>query len=407
MHRRVPLAGTTLLAALAALGALPRAAAQNASDLAGRERAGGRVQPRPWDDWVAPYVDSTWTAFAADLLAWAVIAAFVVLVAVPLLKWLSHRVPGDADDRMVAIVSGPAFLLVFAFGIVDSLRQFGLSPGLARGLEQAWTVLLILTLTVVAYRVWHQVIRGVGHRVSRRTASRVDDKLFPIFDKAGGVLIVLAGIWITVDSFGIDMTLFAAGGAIGGLVIAFAAQDSLANFFAGVQILLDQPFREGDRIEIQEENTWGDVVEVGLRSTRIRTRDNRIVVVPNSLIGNNAVINHSFPDTSYRLTAELGIAYGSDVEKARRAMVEAVAGVDGVDGAREAQALFMAFGQSSLDFHVRYWIDSYEDTRLIQDRVHTALEARLRAEGIEIPFPQRVLWNGAKPAEPAEPVVAG
>ncbi len=356
--------------------------------------------PRPWDTWLAPYLDGPLQRFLGDIVAWVLVGLLVVLVVAPLLKWATRRIPGDLDSHVVGIVSKPAFILVFAFGFVDSLHQFDISGRLGNALDNTWNALLIVVLTYVAFRLWHEILRGVGRQVSQRTETDLDDQLFPLVDKTGGVIIIIVGIWLTIESFGIDMTLFAAGGAIGGLVIAFAAQDSLANFFAGVQILLDRPFREGDRIEIKDENTWGDVVEIGLRTTRVRTRDNRLVAIPNSLIGNNAVINHSYPDSSYRLTVPIGIAYGSDIEHARGLMVSAVQAVEGVDPDQRVEALFRGFGDSSLDFHVRYWIPSYVDTRRIEDRVNTALERALREGGVEIPFPQRVLWNGAAPSQP-------
>ncbi len=355
---------------------------------------------RPWDSWLAPYVDTALERFLGDIVAWVLVGLLVVLVVAPLLKWATKRIPGDLDSHIVGIVSTPSFVLVFAFGIVDSLHQFDLSWRLARNLDNTWNALLIVVLTYVAFRLWHEILRGVGKQVSARTETELDDQLFPLIDKTGGVIIILVGIWLTIGSFGIDMTLFAAGSAIGGLVIAFAAQDTLANFFAGVQILIDRPFREGDRIEIKDENTWGDVVEIGLRTTRVRTRDNRLVAIPNSIIGNNPVINHSYPDASYRLNAFVGIAYGSDIEHARSIMINAVQAAEGVDTDKPVEALFLEFGESSLNFRVRYWIPSYADTRRTLDRVNTALERALREGGVQIPFPQRVLWNGATPGAP-------
>lgn len=334
--------------------------------------------------------------FVASLLAWVVIAFLVMLVVAPTLKWLAARTPTHLDGVIIGIVSTPGFLLVFTFGLVDSLAVFDLPAWGLAALERIWHLVVVVVLTYVVYRAWHEVILDVGKHMSRKTATSLDDKLYPLFDKIGGVIIIIAGVWFIVASFGINMTFFAAGGAIGGLVIAFAAQDTLANFFAGVHLLVDQPFREGDRIEIQEEDTWGDVVDIGLRATRIRTRDNRLVIVPNSVIANNLIINHSFPDTEYRLSAKVGVAYGTPLEKARRTLIDAVQGVEGVED-REVQALFRNFGDSSLDFDVRYWIRSYLDTRIIEDRVNTAINDALAREAIEIPFPQRVLWSGAKP----------
>ena len=107
----------------------------------------------------------------------------------------------------------------------------------------------------------------------------------------------------------------------------------------------------------------------------------------------NAVVNYAYPDTQYRIQIHLGIAYGSDIELARKVMIEAVQGVDGVLSDHQVEALFLEFGDSALIFRVRWWLDSYEDTRRMFDRVNSSLYYALEEAGIEIPFPQQVVYN--------------
>ena len=135
-------------------------------------------------------------------------------------------------------------------------------------------------------------------------------------------------------------------------------------------------------------DTWGDVVDIGLRSTRIRTRDNRMVVIPNSQIGKSLVVNYAYPNDQYRLEIHIGIAYGSDIEKARQVMIDAVRGVEGVLPDRPVEALFLEFGDSALVFRIRWWLESYVDTRQMFDRVNTDLYKALQKEKIQLPFPQ-------------------
>jgi small-conductance mechanosensitive channel len=186
---------------------------------------------------------------------------------------------------------------------------------------------------------------------------------------------------------------------IGSLAIALAAQTVLGDTITGFAIMVDRPFRIGDRIEIQDLDTWGDVVDIGLRSSRIRTRDNRMVIVPNSIIGKSLVVNYSYPDTQYRIQVHIGIAYGSDIELARKTMIETVQKVEGVLPDRQVEALFLEFGDSALIFRVRWWLESYVDTRRMFDRVNTALYEALERAGIELPFPQRDLHHKIDPHE--------
>jgi small-conductance mechanosensitive channel len=141
------------------------------------------------------------------------------------------------------------------------------------------------------------------------------------------------------------------------------------------------------------------VVDVGLRSCRIRTRDNRMVIVPNSVIGKSLVVNYSYPDTQYRIQIHVGVDYGTDIELARQTMIDAVRDVEGVLPDRKVEALFLEFGEAAMIFRVRWWIESYVDTRRMFDRVNTALYHALNEAGIVLPGPQYAVYHKIAPAD--------
>jgi len=172
-----------------------------------------------------------------------------------------------------------------------------------------------------------------------------------------------------------------------GLAFSLAAQDSLANLISGVLIALDQPFRVGDRIEIQGLGTWGDVVDIGLRSTRIRTRDNILVIVPNSKIGSDQVTNYSYPDPQFRIQMKINIPYGQSVERVREIIVNTVRDVEGVLPDKPVEALYDEMGGTGMVFRIRWWIESYIDTRRMFDRVNTNLQKSFDEAGFGIPNP--------------------
>jgi MscS family membrane protein len=201
------------------------------------------------------------------------------------------------------------------------------------------------------------------------------------------IIVLVIGVTIFLSHFGINVSGLVAALGIAGLAFSLAAQDTLADAINGFIILVDQPFRVGDRIEIQDLGTWGDVMHIGTRTTRIRTRDNRMVIVPNSTIGKNQVVNYTFPDPQYRVETHLGIGYGTDIERARRIIIDTVQHVEGVLPDRPVDALYNEIGDSAMIFRVRWWIESYEDTRRIYDRVHTALQNALDEAGLDMPYP--------------------
>jgi MscS family membrane protein len=240
--------------------------------------------------------------------------------------------------------------------------------------------LIVLSLIDLAHAIYRQQVIDEGRDEQLRPVLQLIRRIARI------VAIIVAGS-ILFSHFGINFTALVAALGIGGLALSLAAQDTLADAISGFIILADQPYRVGDRIEIQGEGTWGDVVEIGLRTTRIRTRDNRMVIVPNSIISKNQVVNYTFPDPQYRIQTHLGVAYGTDVDRARRTIVDAVRGVEGILPDKPVDALYNERGDSSMIFRVRWWIESYEDTRRIIDRVNSALEVALNAAGIDAPFP--------------------
>ena len=128
-------------------------------------------------------------------------------------------------------------------------------------------------------------------------------------------------------------------------------------------------------------------MNIGLRTTRIRTRDNRMVIVPNSIISKNQVVNYTFPDPRYRIQTHVGIEYGSDIESVRRLIIDTVEQVEGVLPDKSVEALYVEMGDSAMIFRVRWWLESYIDTRRMFDRVNTALQNAFDANGIETPYP--------------------
>lgn len=271
--------------------------------------------------------------------------------------------------------------------------DFLISEDLAAGLKEAFFALFVVVGFILAARLVGSLLSWYSQELAPRTESQLDDQLIPFARRVAIILLTVIGLIILLSHFEIDVSGLVATLGIGSLAIALAAQASLADTISGFIIMVDRPYRIGDRIEISDLDTWGDVIDIGLRSSRIRTRDNRMVIVPNSTMSKSLIVNYSYPDTQYRIQIELAVAYGTDVELARRTMIEAVEGVEGVLPDKPVEALFLQFGDSGMIFRVRWWLDSYQDTRRMFDRVNTALLRGLTQAGIELPAPQRELHH--------------
>jgi small-conductance mechanosensitive channel len=255
-------------------------------------------------------------------------------------------------------------------------------------LSEGFFILYFLVGFLFAWRLVTHIFDWLSEEVAQKTEATLNEQLFPFFQRIVLILLSAIGIITILSHFQVNITAMVTTLGIGSLAVALAAQNALEDTISGFLIMIDRPYRIGDRIELLDLDTWGDVVDVGLRSTRIRTRDNRMVVVPNSQIGKSLVVNYAYPNDQYRLQIHLGVAYGTDIEHARKVMVDAVKGVNGVLPDRPVEALFLEFGDSALIFRVRWWLDSYVDTRRMFDRVNSALYNALKNENIQLPFPQ-------------------
>jgi len=302
---------------------------------------------------------------------------------------ITKQTKNNLDNQILEAFRVPLYLLAVILALDAALGRLNFLPeDWNSWIKDGIYVLYFLVGFTFVWRLVTNIFSWLGDEVSLKTNATLDEQLFPFFQRVVLILISAIGIITILSHFDINITAMVTTLGIGSLAVALAAQNALEDTISGFLIMVDRPYRIGDRIELMDLNTWGDVVDIGLRSTRIRTRDNRMVVVPNSLIGKSLVVNYAYPNDQYRLEIHIGVAYGSDLEKARSVMVSAVEGVEGVLKDRPVEALFLEFGDSALVFRVRWWLESYVDTRRMFDRVNTAIYNALKKENIQLPFPQ-------------------
>ena len=302
---------------------------------------------------------------------------------------VTKRTKNTLDNQILQASRLPAYLLAVVLALNASLARLDFLPQeWDLWVSEGFYVLYFLVGFIFAWRLVTHIFSWLNDEVSLKTDATLDEQLFPFFQRVILILLSAIAIITILSHFDINITAMVTTLGIGSLAVALAAQNTLEDTINGFMIMLDRPYRIGDRIELLDLATWGDVVDIGLRSTRIRTRDNRMVVVPNSQIGKSMVVNYAYPNDQYRLQIHVGIAYGSDLERAREVMVNAVRDVEGVLSDRPVEALFLEFGDSALIFRVRWWLESYVDTRRMFDRVNSSLYKALQKENIQLPFPQ-------------------
>lgn len=275
----------------------------------------------------------------------------------------------------------------------------------ARGLVYRFAmVAFVLTLSIAASRfvgLWFDARETAGEVVSARPS---------LMRQMSRIAVLTAGALLVLDNLGIQITPLLTALGIGSLAVALALQPTLSNLFAGLHLSVARPIRVGDFIEL-ENGTQGWVEDIGWRATRIRQMPNNIVLVPNAKLADMVIKNYEMPGTEQSTIVPMGVAYGSDLEHVERIVIEVAREVqqttEGAVPDFEPLVRFHTFGDSSIDFNVilraRHTADRFVPVHEFVKRI----KARFDAEGIEIPFPQRVVHLPQRPADPSEAPEAG
>jgi small-conductance mechanosensitive channel len=217
----------------------------------------------------------------------------------------------------------------------------------------------------------------------------IQARTVPLFNNLCMIIVVALALYFVLLAWNINVTAWMASAGILGLAISFAAKDTLANLFAGVFILADAPFKLGDFIVLQS-GERGAVTHIGIRSTRILTRDDVEITIPNSIMGNVKINNETGgPSEKYRIRIKVGVAYGSDIDKVQSLLLNVAESHSEVCQTPSPRVRFRAFGDSSLDHELLCWVVKPVLRGRVSHALNTEVYRRFLKEGIEIPFPQR------------------
>jgi small-conductance mechanosensitive channel len=303
------------------------------------------------------------------------------------LEKAAARTETKYDDAFLKIIRHQISIIFVVSGLhIGFLRLPFIDVTLKQWFTQSFIAVYVITATIILWRLIDLLVEWYQTEVEPERDPNQTDTLLILLHRIARVLLVSISAIMLLSLYNINVNALIAALGVGGLAISLAAQDTLSNVIAGVMIMIDQPFRVGDRIEIQGLGTWGDVVDIGLRTTRIRTRDNRLVIVPNNSIATDQVVNYTYPDPQYRIQIEIGVGYGQDIEDVRQVIIDAVSNVEGVLPNKPVDALYVEMGPSAMTFRVRWWIESFVDTRRMFDRVNTALQKALDEAKVLMPF---------------------
>lgn len=341
----------------------------------------------------APF-NNRWVSFLITVGFWILVGLLILFVITPVLHSLAKGTETPYDDIVLHIVRGPVFALVVLGGAVTSLAILAPPRDWVALLDTVYNLGLILIVTWIVYRVFKDILMVYGKSLSKRAGSKATSRLIPALEKFVGAAIILLGVVTAINALGYDVTIFLAGFGVIGLILAFAAQDSLSNFFASIHLMLDQPFKIGDVIEV-EPGVICRVRDIGLRSTKLYwIKNHELIIMPNRLLANNKIINYVEPDPRFKVRVHVGVAYSSDLDKVKRILVDVAKNHPNVLRGPEYDPVWRvtAFGDSAIEVLVVVWVDDAMNQWNVASDIRHAIKKRFDEEGIVIPFPQRDVW---------------
>jgi small-conductance mechanosensitive channel len=303
---------------------------------------------------------------------------------------IARRTRSEVDDKIIALLHWPVFATVVLLGLLLSFLIVSPGQDASAVAGNVTKTLVILIWIAFGIKVTNSILSLIGQEPARQTILQPTTR--PLFETASKLFIIALGVYFVLQSWGVDPVGWIATAGIAAVAVGLAAQETLGNLFAGISILADAPYKIGDYIVLDGQER-GIVTKIGLRSTRILTRDDVEVTVPNAVIARSKIVNESSGRwLKQRLRIPIGVAYGSDVELVKRVLVEAVTSQELIAEDPEPWVKFDGFGDSSLKFEIRCWIRDPAARGRAIDGVNTSACRKLAESGIEIPYPKRDVY---------------
>lgn len=301
---------------------------------------------------------------------------------------LTKKTKTKLDDIFIERTSKPITFLILIIGLYVSSIELGLAENIVVIITKIFWSFVIVNVAIITYIFIDVIIINTLKKLALKTKSDLDDNLISLSHSILKVAWVIFSLLYILGVWGIQIGPFLAGLGIGGIAIAFAMQESLSNIFGGVSIILDKTVKVGDIIYL-DANTRGEILSIGLRSTKIKTYDNEVIIVPNSIIANSKVQNIAQPEPKSRVVVPFSVAYGSKIDEVKKIIMKEIKKIKNFCQNPEPVIRFLEMGDSSLNFKAYFYVDSFEHRIGAIDEANTRIYNALNKAKIEIPFPQR------------------
>jgi small-conductance mechanosensitive channel len=307
------------------------------------------------------------------------------------------------DSTQIELESG--FLDLLRAPIYYSVLLIGLSIALSIiNPEATYFFVVSSILKSTAMLIWtifllkanNRVLKGLAQHPTRFNS--LNPKTLPLFENILYIIIIVLAVYLVFSIWNVDMTAWLASAGIVGIAVGFAAKDTLANLFSGVFIMADAPYKVGDFV-VLDSGERGEITHIGIRSTRMFTRDHIEITIPNSVMGNSKIVNESGgPHQRSRCRIAVGVSYDSDIELVRSVLLAIASKEELVCVEPEAKVRFLRFSGSALDFELHVWIEQPELKGSLIDSINSEIYTKFKENNIEIPYSKQDLYIKEMPS---------
>ncbi len=305
---------------------------------------------------------------------------------------LAKRTKTRLDDIVLSVLGFPLYLFLLLAALYTSIHLLNIPENLLLYITKAIKIGWAILGGYIVYKIFGIAVVEYGKSVAKRT--KAGETLIKTLGKVGKLFIAVGVFIMILDVLGFkgEVKSAAAGLGIAGLAIALAAQETLSNFYAGMQIVTDMPFKVGDRIMLESGEVC-DVVDVGVRSTKLYdVLNHHYIIVPNSKLATSKIVNLAEPDPRIKLTIPVAVAYGTDIRKVKKLLIDVAKQCPYIVKDSEPVVYFVQFGDFALHLELKVWVREYRLKKRALDDINMRIKDVFEKEGIEIPFPIRTIY---------------
>jgi len=324
---------------------------------------------------------------AIIFLLFVVVGKTVAVVLRKYLKKITEKTKTKFDDILLEKAEPSLTYMIILIGSKVVLSHIGIKILVISRVLNSFIAALAVYFIIVVMDTFIEVW-GTSWAKNRKSGI---DAILPLIHKLSKVIFIIAGLMFILNIWDKDVTGFVAGLGVAGIVLGFALKDSLSNIFGGIAIILDHTYKVGDRIKIDSGES-GIVYDVGLRSTKIKTWDNDIIILPNGKMANSKIQNYVQPSIRSRAVIDFGVVYGSDIKKVKDVVMKTIKKVENVMEDPEPSVAFVKMNDFSLDFKAKFWVENVSQRYAAKEKATCMIYDALNKAKISIPFPTRTVY---------------